>query len=138
MFKKYNDTPAAIAMGIYLLGALLYGLQLVFTSDSWLAAHDIDIAAIPLARALGAAYLGFSLGVILTFLNGPDGQKTFFTALGVAQVILFVVLWHARTMGNFENVLFTRCYCRLCAYRPTVIRVFQTSISTLKGMRCRF
>ena len=105
MFKKYNDTPAAIAMGIYLLGALLYGLQLVFTSDSWLAAHDIDIAAIPVARALGATYLGFSLGVILTFLNGPDGQKTFFIALGVAQVILFVVLWHARTMGGFENVL---------------------------------
>ena len=104
MFKKYNDTPAAIALGIFLLGALFYGLQLVFTSDSWLAAHDIDIAAIPVARALGAAYLGFSLGVILTFLNGPDGQKTFFIALGVAQVILFVVLWHARIAG-IENVL---------------------------------
>ena len=99
MFKKYNDTPAAIAMGIYLLGALLYGLQLVFTSDSWLAAHDIDIAAIPLARALGAAYLGFSLGVILTFVNSPDGQKTFFIALGAAQLILLVVLWHACIAG---------------------------------------
>ena len=59
MFKKYNDTPAAIAMGLYLLGALVYGLQLVFASESWLTAHDIGPEGIPLARALGAAYLGF-------------------------------------------------------------------------------
>ena len=82
MFKKYNDTPAAIAMGLYLLGALVYGLQLIFASESWLTAHDIGPEGIPLARALGAAYLGFSLGVILTFVNSPDGQKTFFIALG--------------------------------------------------------
>ena len=95
MFKKYNDTPAAIAMGLYLLGALVYGLQLIFTSESWLTAHDIGPEGIPLARALGAAYLGFSLGVILTFVNSPDGQKTFFMALAAAQLILLVVLWHA-------------------------------------------
>ena len=99
MFKKYNDTPAAIAMGLYLLGAVVYGLQLIFASEAWLTAHDIGPEGIPLARALGAAYLGFSLGVILTFVNSPDGQKTFFIALGIAQVILFVVLWHARIAG---------------------------------------
>ena len=105
MFKKYNDTPAAIALGLFLLGALFYGLQLAFMTDYFLATHEIDIAAIPLTRALGAAYLGFSVGLILTFVNGPDGQRTFFIALSVAQVLSFVFLWQARITGGFENVL---------------------------------
>ena len=100
MFKKYNDTPAAIAIGIYLIGALFYAVQLVFTSESWLAAHDIGLAALPVARCLGAAFFGFSVGLILTFVNGPDGQRTLFIALLVAQIVTFVILWHAHLQGN--------------------------------------
>ena len=100
MFKKYNDTPAAIALGLFLLGALIYGLQLIFTSESWLAAHDIGLAALPVARALGAAFFGFSVGLILTFVNGPDGQRTLFIALLATQILTFVILWHAHLMGT--------------------------------------
>ena len=74
-------------------------------AESWLAAHAIGTEAVPVARALGAAYFGFSVGMILTFVNGPDGQRTFFIALSVAQVLSFVILWQARIMGGFENVL---------------------------------
>ena len=105
MFKKYNDTPAAIAIGIFLIGALFYAVQLVFMAESWLAAHAIGPEAIPVARVLGATYFGFSVGMVLTFVNGPDGQRTFFIALSVAQVLSFVFLWQARITGGFENVL---------------------------------
>ena len=100
MFKKYDDLPAAIAIGIYLIGALFYALQLVFTSESWLATHDIGPAAVPVARCLGAAYFGFSVGLILTFVNGPDGQRTLLIALLATQILTFVILWHAHLMGT--------------------------------------
>ena len=100
MFKKYNDTPAAIAIGIFLIGALFYAVQLVFMAESWLAAHDIGLAALPVARALGAAFFGFSVGLILTFVNGPDGQRTLLIALLATQILTFVILWHAHLMGT--------------------------------------
>ena len=33
MFEKYNDTPAAICLGIYLLGATFYVFQLLFMTE---------------------------------------------------------------------------------------------------------
>ena len=58
--------------------------------------HDRDMAgwrgdrspeAIPVARVLGSAYLGFIVGLILTYINGPDGQKIYFLALLAAQIV---------------------------------------------------
>ena len=34
MFGKYNDTPAAISLGIYLLGGLFYTVQLLFMTEA--------------------------------------------------------------------------------------------------------
>ena len=120
-FKKYHDLPAAIAIGIFLIGALFYAVQLVFMAESWLAAHAIGTEAVPAARACGAAYFGFSVGLILTFVNGPDGQRTFFIALSVAQVLSFVILWQARITGDLRTScwkillpsLYSRSYCYL-------------------------
>jgi len=91
-FKKYHDLPAAIAIGLYLLGAHFYIVQTIFMTDAWLAAREIGIEAAPIVRIMGATYLGFAVGLILTFVNGPDGQRTFFNALLVAQVLTLVIL----------------------------------------------
>ena len=99
-FKKYHDLPAAIAIGLYLLGAHFYIVQTIFMTDAWLAAREIGIEAAPIVRIMGATYLGFAVGLILTFVNGPDGQRTFFNALLVAQVLTLVILWHAHLMGD--------------------------------------
>ena len=86
MLAKLNDNVAALVLGIYLLGILLYVVQLLFMTEIWLKGEEVDISAMTVARVLGSAWLGLGLGVVLTFLNGPDGQKTFFTTLLVAQV----------------------------------------------------
>ncbi len=99
-FKKYHDLPAAIAIGLYLLGAHFYIVQTIFMTDAWLAAHEIGTEAAPIVRIMGATYFGFAIGLILTFVNGPDGQRTFFNALLVAQVLTLVILWHAHLMGS--------------------------------------
>ena len=46
-FKKYHDLPAAIAIGLYLLGSLFYIVQTIFMTDAWLAARDIGTEAAP-------------------------------------------------------------------------------------------
>ncbi len=99
-FKKYHDLPAAIAIGLYLLGAHFYIVKTIFMTDAWLAAREIGIEAAPIVRIMGATYFGFAIGLILTFVNGPDGQRTFFITLLVAQVLTLVILWHAHLMGS--------------------------------------
>ena len=94
MFAKYNDNLAAIALGIYLLGGLGYVVQLIFTTEAWLAANEINANAVTVARVLGGTWLGLVLGLFLTFLKGPDGQKLFFWALGVAQVATLAAILH--------------------------------------------
>tara|TARA_X000001036_G_C20385274_1_gene686373 strand:+ start:227 stop:616 length:390 start_codon:yes stop_codon:yes gene_type:complete len=94
MFEKYNDKPAAICLGIYLLGAIFYVFQLLFMTEEWLANELIGPEAIGVARVLGFAYLGFIVGLIMTYKNGPDGHKVFFTSLLVAQIGTFLNLWH--------------------------------------------
>lgn len=86
MFKKYNDTPAAIAMGLITLAMIFWvGLSL-FNPETLLSDRGIDASAVPLARFIGLTWLAFVVGVILTFVNGPDGQRVFFNALLVAQI----------------------------------------------------
>jgi len=105
MFEKYNDNPAAICLGIYLLGCIFYVFQLLFMTETWLAGEGIGPEAIAVARVLGAAFLGFIVGLILTYMNGPDGQKIYFYALLVAQICTFLNLWHQHLFAGNPTVL---------------------------------
>ena len=94
MFEKYKDTPAAICLSIYLLGAIFYVFQLLFMTEQWLANELIGPEAIGVARVLGFAYLGYIAGLIMTYKKGPDGHGIFFISLLVAQIGTFLNLWH--------------------------------------------
>ena len=99
MFKKYNDTPAAIAMGLMTLAMIFWvGLSL-FSPETLLSDRGIDVTAAPLVRFLGLTWLGLLVGVIFTFVNGPDGQKVFFNALLVAQITTAILNWY-QYFGN--------------------------------------
>ena len=100
MFGKINDNVAGIALGIYLLGIIMYVVQLIFMTEGWLAAEEIDVTAITVARVLGGAWLGFGLGIVLTFLNGPEGQKTYFLALLVAQIATLLVILNSHFVAQ--------------------------------------
>ena len=100
MFGKYNDYAAAILIGIYLLGLASYIVQLFFMTEWWLADNQIDITAITIARVAGAAWCGLFVGIILTFLNGPDGQKTLFWSICVAQVLCLFWVAHSYLVLN--------------------------------------
>ena len=104
MLQKYNDTAAAVALIIFLLGALFYVAQLLFTTESWLAQNGIGPEGIGLARVLGFTWLGISVGLILTFTKGPDGQHTFFLALLIAQIGIFLNLWHQHFIANNPTI----------------------------------
>ena len=41
---------------------------------------------------------------MLTFLNGPDGQKTFFTTILVAQVATLLILLHGHFIANVAKL----------------------------------
>jgi hypothetical protein len=107
MFLKYNDNVAAIALGLFLLGIASYVFQLFFTTEAWLVANEINVNATLIARVMGGAWLGLGVGLFLTFLNGPDGQKIYFWTLGVAQIAtLLVLLYHylaLKTPGTADD-----------------------------------
>ena len=73
-------------------------------TETWLAGEGIGPEAIPVARVLGSAFLGFIVGLILTYLNGPDGQKIYFYALLVAQICTFLILWHQHLLAGNPTV----------------------------------
>ena len=75
MFQKYNDTPAAICLGIYFLGGIFYVFQLLFMTETWLAGEEIGPEAIGVARVLGFAFLGYNVGLIWTYVTVPMGRK---------------------------------------------------------------
>ena len=100
MLAKLNDNIAALVFGIYLLGIIMYVIQLIFMTEIWLKGEEVDVSAVTVARVLGGAWLGLGLGIVLTFLNGPDGQKTFFTSLLVAQVATLLVILHSHFIAN--------------------------------------
>ena len=100
MLAKLNDNVAALVFGVYLLGIVMYVVQLIFMTEVWLKGEEVDVSAVTVARVLGGAWLGLGLGVVLTFLNGPDGQKTFFTSLLVAQVATLLVILHSHFIAN--------------------------------------
>ena len=100
MLAKLNNNVAALVLGIYLLGIVMYVVQLIFMTEVWLKGEEIDVSAVTIARVTGATWLGLAVGVVLTFLNGPDGQKTFFTGLLVAQVATLLVILHSHFIAN--------------------------------------
>ena len=57
------------------------------------------MSAVPLLRLAALTWLGFLVGIVLTFVNGPDGQKVFFNALLVAQITSAILNWH-QYFGN--------------------------------------
>ena len=104
MLAKLNDNDAALVLGIYLLGIVMYVVQLIFMTEIWLKGEEVDVSAVTVARVLGGAWLGLGLGVVLTFLNGPDGQKTFFTSLLVSQVATLLILLHGHFVLNLPKL----------------------------------
>ena len=104
MLAKLNDNVAAVVFGLLLLGIIMYVIQLIFMTEIWLKGEEVDVSAVTVARVLGGAWLGLGLGVVLTFLNGPDGQKTFFTSLLVAQVATLLVLLHGHFVSNLPKL----------------------------------
>ena len=104
MLAKLNDNVAALVFGIYLLGIVMYVIQLIFMTEIWLKGEEVDVSAVTVARVLGGAWLGLGLVVVLTFLNGPDGQKTFFTSLLVSQVATLLILLHGHFVLNLPKL----------------------------------
>ena len=104
MLAKLNDNVAAVVFGLLLLGIIMYVIQLIFMTEIWLKGEEVDVSAVTVARVLGGAWLGLGLGVVLTFLNGPDGQKTFFTSFLVSQVATLLILLHSHFVLNLPNL----------------------------------
>jgi hypothetical protein len=95
MFSKYNDNLAAIVFSLYFLGIAGYVFQLLFTTETWLLANEVNLNALTIARVMGGAWLGLGFGLLLTFKDGPDGQKIYFWTIGLAQIsTLVVILYH--------------------------------------------
>ena len=86
MFGKYDDTPAAISLGIYLIGGLFYTVQLLFMTEAWLEGNGIGPEAVGVARVLGFTWLGLTISLLRTYVTGPDGQNAYFIALLIAQI----------------------------------------------------
>ena len=86
MFKKYNDTPAAIAMGLVTIFFIIQVILTASTGETWLEDAGIDPAAWPLGYGLGFIFATFAIGLILTFVKGPDGQSIFFNVMLIGQI----------------------------------------------------
>ena len=104
MLAKLNDNVAAVVFGVLLLGIIMYVIQLIFMTEIWLKGEGVDLSAVTVARVMGGAWLGLGLGIVLTFLNGPDGQKTFFTSLLVSQVATLLILLHGHFVLNLPKL----------------------------------
>ena len=100
MLKKYNDTPAAIALILFTLGSAFYVFQLLFNTEAWLTENSMAVESVGLARVLGFTWLGIIVGLIRTFTNGPEGNSTFFMALVTAQIGICINLWQPHLTGS--------------------------------------
>ena len=81
-------------MGLMALGMIFWVGLMLFSPETLLSDRGIDVTAAPIARFLGLTWLGLLVGVIFTFVNGPDGQKVFFNALLVAQIATAIANWY--------------------------------------------
>ena len=94
MFKKYNDTPATIAMDLITIAMIFWVGLFLINPETLLSDHRIDVSAAPVVRLVALTWLGLLVGIILTFVNGPDGQKVFFNALLVAHIATAIANWY--------------------------------------------
>ena len=76
------------------LGSIFYVFQLIFMTEAWLAENGIGAEAIGLARVLGFTWLGIVVVLVRTFISGLSGTSAFFVALVIAQIGIFLNLWH--------------------------------------------
>ena len=86
MFKKYNDTPAAIAMGLVTIFFIIQVVLFAFTAETFLEDVGIGPAALPMAYWLCFLFATLAIGLILTFVKGPDGQSIFFNVMLIGQI----------------------------------------------------
>ena len=86
MFKKYNDTPAAIAIGLVTIFFIIQVILMAFTGETWLEDAGIDPTALPFVYWLCFIFATFAIGLILTFVKGPDGQSIFFNVMLIGQI----------------------------------------------------
>ena len=86
MFKKYNDTPAAIAMGLVTIFFIIQVVLFAFTAETFLEDTGIGLAALPMAYWLCFLFATLAIGLILTFVKGPDGQSIFFNVMLIGQI----------------------------------------------------
>ena len=86
MFKKYNDTPAAIAIGLVTIFFIFQVVVFAFTAETFLVDAGIGAAALPMAYWLCFLFAVMAIGLILTFVKGPDGQSIFFNVVLITQI----------------------------------------------------
>ena len=86
MFAKYNDTPAAIAIGVVTLFFIIQVVLFAFTAETFLEEAGIDPVALPMAYWMCFLFAILAIGLILTFVKGPDGQSIFFNVLLIGQI----------------------------------------------------
>ena len=76
MLAKLNDNVAALVFGVYLLGIIMYVIQLIFMTEIWLKGEEFDVSAVTVARVLGVAWLGLGLGAFKVLFS-IKGRKEF-------------------------------------------------------------
>ena len=86
MFSKYNDTPAAIAIGLVTIFFIFQVVLFAFSAETFLEDSGIDPAALPMAYWLCFLFATLAIGLILTFVMGRDGQSIFFKVVLVTQI----------------------------------------------------
>ena len=86
MFAKYNDTPAAIAIGLVTVFLVIQVVLFAFTAETFLEDSGIGLAALPMAYWLCFLFATLAIGLILTFVKGPDGQSIFFNVMLIGQI----------------------------------------------------
>ena len=86
MFKKYNDTPDAIAIGLVTIFFIIQVVLFAFTAETFLEDTGIGLAALPIVYWLCFLFATLAIGLILTFVKGPDGQSIFFNVMLIGQI----------------------------------------------------